>query len=36
VVFEKGVQAGADDQISKPDLPKLTAKAIELIEKYQK
>lgn len=35
VVFEKGVQAGADDQISKPDLPHLTARAVELIKKSQ-
>lgn len=36
VVFSQGRQAGADDQISKPDLPQLTQKAIELIAKYQK
>ena len=36
VVFEKGVAAGADDQISKPDLPMLTTKALELITKYQR
>lgn len=35
VVYEKGVKAGADDQISKPDLPLLTQKAIELIKKAQ-
>lgn len=35
VVFEKGVQAGADDQISKPDLPQLTTRAVELIKKCQ-
>jgi len=35
VVFEKGVQSGADDQISKPDLPQLTTRAVELIKKYQ-
>ncbi|MCL1940012.1 MAG: chemotaxis protein [Desulfovibrionaceae bacterium] len=35
VVFEKGVQAGADDQISKPDLPHLTVRAVELIKKFQ-
>ncbi len=35
VVFDKGVQAGADDQISKPDLPHLTVRAAELIRKYQ-
>ncbi len=34
VVFSKGQQVGADDQISKPDLPQLTARAHELIEKY--
>jgi len=36
VVFEKGVTAGADDQISKPDLPQLTIRAAELIKKFQK
>ena len=35
VVFEKGVQAGADDQISKPDLPHLTIRVAELIKKFQ-
>ena len=35
VIFEKGIQAGADDQISKPDLPQLTIRAVELIKKYQ-
>lgn len=35
VVLEQGAKAGADDQISKPDLPQLTAKAKELILKYQ-
>lgn len=32
VVFEQGVKAGADDQISKPDLPQLTFRASELIK----
>lgn len=36
VVFERGVQAGADDQISKPDLPQLTVRSLELIKKAQK
>jgi len=36
VVLEKGIQAGADDQISKPDLPHLTIRAAELIKKFQK
>lgn len=35
VVHEKGQKAGADDQISKPDLPQLTSKACELIARYQ-
>ena len=35
VIFEKGIQAGADDQISKPDLPQLTIRAAELIKKFQ-
>jgi len=35
VVYEKGLKAGADDQISKPDLPKLTVKAVEWIKKFQ-
>ena len=35
VVFEKGIQAGADDQVSKPDLPQLTLRAAELIKKFQ-
>ena len=35
VVFEKGIQAGADDQICKPDLPQLTLRAVELIKKFQ-
>ncbi len=34
VVREKGVQAGADDQISKPDLPELTRRTKALIHKY--
>ncbi|MDL2290763.1 chemotaxis protein [Desulfovibrio sp. OttesenSCG-928-F20] len=36
VVREKGDQAGADDQISKPDLPKLASRTLELIRKAQK
>jgi two-component system chemotaxis response regulator CheV len=35
VVYEKGIKAGADDQISKPDLPRLTERACELIRKTQ-
>lgn len=35
VVFDKGLQVGADDQISKPDLPHLTVRAVELIKKFQ-
>jgi two-component system chemotaxis response regulator CheV len=35
VVYAQGVQAGADDQISKPDLPLLTSKACEWIARYQ-
>jgi two-component system chemotaxis response regulator CheV len=35
VVFDQGLKAGADDQISKPDLPLLTSKACELIHQYQ-
>jgi two-component system chemotaxis response regulator CheV len=35
VVHEKGVKAGADDQISKPDLPRLTERASELIRKVR-
>lgn len=35
VVFEKGRLAGADDQISKPDLPQLTERAMQLIRKNQ-
>ena len=35
VVRQKGVQAGADDQIAKPDLPELTQRARVLIEKYR-
>ncbi len=31
VVLQKGVKSGADDQISKPDLPELAAKAKSLI-----
>ncbi len=33
VVRQKGIQAGADDQIAKPDLPELTARTKSLIEK---
>lgn len=36
VVFEQGKKAGADDQISKPDLPGLTGRAIEWIKKAEK
>ncbi len=32
---EKGIKAGADDQIAKPDLPMLTAKAKSIIDQYQ-
>jgi two-component system chemotaxis response regulator CheV len=35
VVRQQGKKAGADAQISKPDLPKLTLKAIELIREAQ-
>ncbi len=35
VVRQNGVQAGADDQIAKPDLPELTQRARVLIEKYR-
>lgn len=35
VVFAKGKQAGADDQISKPDLPELAIRAATLIKKYE-
>ncbi len=35
VVRQQGIQAGADDQIAKPDLPELTMRAKELIEKYR-
>lgn len=35
VVFDQGKKVGADDQISKPDLPQLTTKAHELISRYQ-
>ena len=34
VVFQKGVAAGADDQVSKPDLPDLAHRALALIEKH--
>lgn len=35
VVVERGTQAGADDQISKPDLPRLAVRTLELIQKFQ-
>lgn len=35
VVFDKGIAAGADDQISKPDLPELTKRATQLIRAKQ-
>jgi two-component system chemotaxis response regulator CheV len=35
VVHAKGVKAGADDQVSKPDLPHLTKRAGELIRRFQ-
>ncbi|MDR2123997.1 MAG: chemotaxis protein [Desulfovibrio sp.] len=35
VVHAKGVKAGADDQVSKPDLPHLTRRAGELIRRFQ-
>jgi two-component system chemotaxis response regulator CheV len=35
VLRQQGVKAGADDQISKPDLPRLTERAAELIRKVQ-
>lgn len=34
VVREKGVKAGADDQISKPDLPELSVRAKKLIKPH--
>lgn len=36
VVYKQGQQAGADDQIAKPGLPQLTARACDLIQKRQK
>ncbi len=36
VVRQKGVKAGADDQISKPDLPILAKRALDLIRKQGK
>jgi two-component system chemotaxis response regulator CheV len=36
VVHARGVKAGADDQVSKPDLPHLTRLAGELIRKFQR
>lgn len=35
VVLEKGRAAGADDQISKPDLPELALRAANLIKRYE-
>ncbi len=35
IVFQKGAKAGADDQISKPDLPVLAKRARDMIAKYQ-
>jgi len=35
VVLEKGRQAGADEQLSKPDLPQLALRAGKLIEEFQ-
>ncbi|MDR1947149.1 MAG: chemotaxis protein [Desulfovibrio sp.] len=35
VVHAKGIKAGADDQVSKPDLPDLTRRAGELIRRFQ-
>ena len=35
VVRQQGMQAGADDQIAKPDLPHLTVRAGDLIRKFQ-
>lgn len=35
VVKEAGKKAGADEQLSKPDLPQLVVRVKELIEKYQ-
>ena len=35
IVFEKGRNAGADDQISKPDLPELAIRAAALIKRYE-
>lgn len=35
VVYQKGVQSGADDQIAKPDLPQLTERAHTLIESFR-
>ena len=34
-IHAQGVNAGADDQISKPDLPQLSRKASELIARFQ-
>lgn len=35
VVFEKGRAAGADDQLSKPDLPELAVRAVNLIKRFE-
>ena len=35
VVFEKGKKAGADAQLSKPDLPELSIKAAKIIREFQ-
>ncbi len=35
VVFEKGKQAGADAQLSKPDLPELALRAVKIIKEFQ-
>jgi two-component system chemotaxis response regulator CheV len=35
VVHAKGIKAGADDQVAKPDLPHLTRRAGELIRRFQ-
>ena len=35
VLFEKGRAVGADDQISKPDLPELAERAVTMIKQFQ-
>lgn len=35
VVFEKGKKAGADAQLSKPDLPELSLRAVNIIREFQ-